>query len=100
MSWVNMRDVDIATVADQVSRITGRTLILDPSVKGQVTGHLGPAAVAERGLGVVSIGAARERLSPRFVRVGRGRIIPQANAVREKRRLPAARPVVRNLPPG
>ncbi|WP_226896207.1 type II secretion system secretin GspD [Polymorphobacter sp. PAMC 29334] len=33
---VNMRDVEIAQVAEQVSRITGRTLILDPSVKGVV----------------------------------------------------------------
>jgi general secretion pathway protein D len=33
---VNMRDVEIAQVAEQVSRITGRTLILDPGVKGVV----------------------------------------------------------------
>ena len=33
---VNMRDVDIAQVAEQVARITGRTLVLDPSVKGVV----------------------------------------------------------------
>ena len=33
---VNMRDVEIAQVAEQVSRITGRTLILDPAVKGVV----------------------------------------------------------------
>ena len=33
---VNMRDVEIAQVAEQVSRITGRTLILDPGVKGMV----------------------------------------------------------------
>ena len=33
---VNMRDVEIAQVAEQVSRITGRTLILDPAVKGTV----------------------------------------------------------------
>ncbi|MEI9851840.1 MAG: hypothetical protein WDN24_14540 [Sphingomonas sp.] len=34
---INMRGVEIADVADQVSRITGRTLILDPAVKGPVT---------------------------------------------------------------
>jgi general secretion pathway protein D len=34
---VNMHDVDISAVADQISRITGRTLILDPQVRGQVT---------------------------------------------------------------
>lgn len=33
---VNMRGVEIADVAEQISRITGRTLILDPGVKGQV----------------------------------------------------------------
>lgn len=33
---VNMRAVDIADVAEQISRITGRTLILDPGVKGIV----------------------------------------------------------------
>lgn len=33
---VNMRDVDIAQVAEQVSRLTGRTLVLDPAVKGVV----------------------------------------------------------------
>ena len=34
---VNMRGVEIADVADQISRLTGRTLILDPAVKGVVT---------------------------------------------------------------
>ena len=33
---VNLRDIDIADVAQQVSRITGRTIILDPAVKGTV----------------------------------------------------------------
>ncbi len=33
---VNMRDVELADVAEQISRITGRTLILDPAVKGTV----------------------------------------------------------------
>ncbi|WP_136163427.1 type II secretion system secretin GspD [Sphingomonas flavalba] len=33
---VNMRDIDIADVAEQISRITGRTLILDPQVRGTV----------------------------------------------------------------
>ncbi len=48
---VNMRGVEIADVADQISRITGRTLILDPTVKGQVTvtsaEPLSPAGVWE-----------------------------------------------------
>ncbi|KQN00451.1 type II secretion system secretin GspD [Sphingomonas sp. Leaf25] len=79
---VNMRGVEIADVADQISRITGRTLILDPSVKGQVTvtsaEPLSPAGVWElfqsvlraNGFAAVRSGAA-------------WRIIPQANAVRD-----------------
>ncbi|HEV7227325.1 type II secretion system secretin GspD [Brevundimonas sp.] len=34
---VNMRGVDIRDVAEQVARITGRTIVLDPSVTGVVT---------------------------------------------------------------
>jgi len=34
---VNMRGVDIREVADQISRLTGRTLVLDPNVTGVVT---------------------------------------------------------------
>lgn len=33
---INMRDADIKDVAEQVSRLTGRTLILDPQVSGRV----------------------------------------------------------------
>jgi len=33
---INMRGADIKDVAEQVSRITGRTLVLDPAVQGQV----------------------------------------------------------------
>ncbi len=33
---VNMRGVELRDVAEQVSRITGRTIILDPTVQGQV----------------------------------------------------------------
>ena len=33
---INMRGADIKDVAEQVSRITGRTLVLDPQVQGQV----------------------------------------------------------------
>lgn len=33
---INMRGADIKDVAEQVSRITGRTLVLDPAVAGQV----------------------------------------------------------------
>jgi len=34
---INLRETDIAVLAEQVSEITGRTLILDPSVSGDVT---------------------------------------------------------------
>jgi len=34
---VNMRGVDIRDVAEQVARITGRTIVLDPNVSGVVT---------------------------------------------------------------
>lgn len=34
---VNMRGVDIREVAEQISRLTGRTLVLDPNVSGVVT---------------------------------------------------------------
>ncbi|MBV8972374.1 MAG: type II secretion system secretin GspD [Sphingomonadaceae bacterium] len=77
---VNMRDVEVAQVAEQVARLTGRTIILDPSVKGSVNvvsaAPLGPAGVWDlfrqvlRGAGfaVVRSGTA-------------WRIVPQATAV-------------------
>lgn len=34
---INLRDVDLAEFSEQVSGLTGRTLILDPSVRGTVT---------------------------------------------------------------
>jgi general secretion pathway protein D len=34
---INLRDADIRALSEQVSDITGRTLILDPAVTGQVT---------------------------------------------------------------
>ncbi|WP_430635282.1 type II secretion system secretin GspD [Sphingomonas hankookensis] len=79
---VNMRGVEIADVADQISRITGRTLILDPTVKGQVTvtsaEPLSPAGVWELFQSVLRAnGFAAVRSGPAW------RIIPQANAVRD-----------------
>ncbi|MDG5487180.1 type II secretion system secretin GspD [Sphingomonas sp. BGYR3] len=79
---VNMRDVDITTVADQVSRITGRTLILDPQVKGNVTvtsaSPLSPAGVWDLFLSVLRANGFAA------VRSGRGwRVVPAANAVRD-----------------
>ncbi len=79
---VNMRDVDIADVAQQISRLTGRTIILDPAVKGTVNvssaSPLSPAGVWELFVSVLrGQGFA-------VVRNGRAwRVVPQANAARE-----------------
>ncbi len=79
---VNMQGVEIAAVAEQISRITGRTLILDPAVKGVVTvtsaEPLTPGGVWDLFLSVLRAHG--------FVAVNSGRvwrIVPQANAARE-----------------
>ncbi|RZM11340.1 MAG: type II secretion system protein GspD [Sphingomonas sp.] len=79
---VNMRGVEIADVADQISRITGRTLILDPAVKGVVTvtsaTPLSPSGVWELFQSVLRANGFAA------VRSGRAwRIVPAANAVRD-----------------
>lgn len=79
---INMRGVEIADVADQISRITGRTLILDPAVKGVVTvtsaTPLSPAGVWELFQSVLRANGFSA------VRSGRAwRIVPAANAVRD-----------------
>lgn len=79
---INMRGVEIADVADQISRITGRTLILDPAVKGVVTvtsaTPLTPAGVWELFQSVLRANGFAA------VRSGRAwRVVPAANAVRE-----------------
>ncbi len=79
---VNMRGVEIADVADQISRLTGRTLILDPSVKGTVTvtsaTPLSPNGVWELFQSVLRANGYAA------VRSGRAwRIVPQGNAVRD-----------------
>lgn len=79
---VNMRGVEISDVADQISRITGRTLILDPAVKGVVTvtsaTPLSPAGVWELFQSVLRANGFAS------VRSGRAwRIVPAANAVRD-----------------
>lgn len=79
---VNMRGVEIADVADQISRLTGRTLILDPSVKGTVTvtsaQPLSPSGVWELFQSVLRANGFAA------VRSGRAwRIVPQGNAVRD-----------------
>ena len=79
---VNMHDVDIAAVADQISRITGRTLILDPQVRGQVTvtsaEPLSNQAVWDLFQSVLRVHGYAA------VRSGRvWRVVPQASAVRD-----------------
>ena len=34
---INLRNAEIATLAEQVSEITGRTLVLDPLMSGDIT---------------------------------------------------------------
>src|ERR1700741_2865926 len=79
---INMRGVEIADVADQISRITGRTLILDPAVKGPVTvpsaPPLTPAGAWELFLSVLRANGWAAGRSGRTWRV-----VPAANAVRE-----------------
>ncbi|PKP89258.1 MAG: type II secretion system protein GspD [Alphaproteobacteria bacterium HGW-Alphaproteobacteria-16] len=79
---VNMRGVEIADVADQISRLTGRTLILDPQVKGTVTvtsaTPLSPNGVWELFQSVLRANGFAA------VRSGRAwRVVPQGNAVRD-----------------
>lgn len=79
---VNMRDVEIADVAEQISRITGRTLILDPVVRGTVNvTSAEPLSVA----GVWDLFQSVLRVHGfAAVRSGKAwRIVPQASAVRD-----------------
>lgn len=78
---INMHDVEIAAVADQISRLTGRTLILDPQVRGTVNvtsaEPLSPSGAWELFQSVLRVHGFAT------VRSGRAwRIVPQADAVR------------------
>lgn len=79
---VNMRGIEIADVADQISRLTGRTLILDPAVKGVVTVTSAQPLSAE---GVWELFQSVLRANGfAALRSGRAwRIVPAANAVRD-----------------
>lgn len=79
---VNMRGVEIAAVAEQISRLTGRTLILDPQVKGIVTVTSAEPLTSD---GVWELFQSVLRANGfAAVRSGRAwRIVPQANAVRD-----------------
>jgi general secretion pathway protein D len=79
---VNMRGVEIADVADQISRLTGRTLILDPTVKGEVT-VTSAEPLSQAGVWDLFQSVLRAN-GFAAVRSGRAwRIVPQANAVRD-----------------
>jgi general secretion pathway protein D len=79
---VNMRAVDISDVAEQISRITGRTLILDPGVKGVVNVTSAEPLSVD---GVWDLFQSVLRVHGfAAVKSGRAwRIIPQASAVRD-----------------
>ncbi len=79
---VNMRGVEIADVAEQISRLTGRTLILDPTVKGVVT-VTSAEPLSQAGVWDLFQSVLRAN-GFAAVRSGRAwRVIPQATAVRD-----------------
>lgn len=79
---VNMRGVEISDVAEQISRLTGRTLILDPTVKGVVT-VTSAEPLSQAGVWDLFQSVLRAN-GYAAVRSGRAwRIIPQATAVRD-----------------
>lgn len=79
---VNMHDIEIAAVAEQISRLTGRTLILDPQVRGTVNVTSATPLSSD---GVWELFQSVLRVHGfAAVRTGRAwRIVPQAEAVRE-----------------
>ncbi|MGK6318203.1 type II secretion system secretin GspD [Sphingomonas sp. DT-204] len=79
---VNMRGVEIADVAEQISRLTGRTLILDPAVKGVVT-VTSATPLSQDGVWELFQSVLRAN-GFAAVRSGRAwRIVPAATAVRD-----------------
>ena len=93
---VNLRDTDIADVAQQVSRITGRTIILDPAVKGTVT-VVSTKALGAEGVWQLFTTVLRGQ-GFAVVRNGRvWRVIPQANAAREPSSASASERIVTRM---
>lgn len=92
---VNMHDVEISAVAEQISRLTGRTLILDPQVRGTVNVTSATPLSAN---GVWELFQSVLRVHGfTAVKAGRAwRIVPQADAVREPSSV-AAGPVTTRL---
>lgn len=77
---VNLRDVELEQVVEQISRITGQTIVLDPSVGGRVTvvstGPVSPAGAWELFRSVLRLhGFAAVRSGNSW------RITPQAQSV-------------------
>lgn len=93
---VNMRDVDIADVAQQISRITGRTIILDPAVTGTIN-VTSSAPLSPSGVWQLFVTVLRGQ-GYAVVRNGRAwRVVPQATAVREPSNSSGAGQVVTRL---
>ncbi|MFC5346162.1 type II secretion system secretin GspD [Brevundimonas staleyi] len=77
---INMRGADIKDVAEQVSRITGRTLVLDPAVQGQVN-VVSAEPLSRNGVWELFLSVLR---TSGFAAVRSGnvwRIVPQATVV-------------------
>lgn len=77
---INMRGADIKDVAEQVSRITGRTLVLDPAVQGQVN-VVSAEPLSRNGVWELFLSVLR---TSGFAAVRSGnvwRIVPQASVV-------------------
>ena len=79
---LNFKDTDIHTVTEMVSRITGKNFIIDPRVKGNVTG-ISSAPLKAASLYAIVRALLRE---PGFVAVDDGsvvKILPAASAREE-----------------
>jgi len=77
---INMRGADIKDVAEQVSRITGRTLVLDPAVSGQVN-VVSAEPLSRNGVWELFLQVLR---TSQFAAVRSGnvwRIVPQASVI-------------------
>ncbi len=95
---VNMRDVDIADVAQQISRITGRTIILDPSVNGTIN-VTSATPLSSAGVWDLFVSVLRGQ-GYTVVRNGRAwRVVPEAAAVRQPSSGAASGQVVTRLIP-
>jgi general secretion pathway protein D len=98
---VNLRDVELEQVAEQIARLTGRTIVLDPSVGGRITvvssGPVSPAGAWELFRSVLRVHG--------FSAIRSGnvwRVVPQAQAVQsggavERRGRAGAQEVVTRL---